>query len=131
MIRRFEDEYPECRTESTFLATLDQDAIANLSAGQPSQLPLERETQSFVLDTDVARDVEEADENAQRRCHISDVCLASKALSQEEGRVHRIGLKVKHDLFKIKSGDSEDSVEAEKLKALQENLAGLKPDHLS
>lgn len=107
MIHRFEGEYPECRPAPQSppqLASLSS-SLDSSSGSLPAFSPIDPmassvgtlATESSVLSLD--SDLEDDDPvhpNLLRRS--SDVSLASRALALEEGRIHRLGSKVRQDL---------------------------------
>jgi len=114
MIMRFEEEFPETRQEpgspkqlaavespvgsvgsvgsvepTPFFGTLDDDPIARLTA-----------------DAALPSDEDESGSNLMRprsSRHNSDVNLASRALSLEEGRIHRLGQGIRRDIMNAPS----------------------------
>ena len=146
MIQRFEDEYPECRVpanvepSSDHTASTADDPLASetstfhssfnptgthsnatlpgsiSSMNSASTVP-NRSTEWYSDDEDDVHPTQ-----TLRSRHASDVSLAAKALTIEEGRVHRIGQKVKRDLLAEGHGQwpGEERIESE----LREKLAG-------
>jgi len=135
MIKRFEDEFPETRIATT--------------AAQLSPLSIEKEQTSPIESVDNwnSVDVQGSDaedfalvENAQSddeygnvrpvlSRHNSDVSLASKAFTEEEGRMHRYGQKLRRDLIKHESNNQGHSFaireeHLELLRAMVEGLGG-------
>ncbi|KAG9900466.1 RNI-like protein, partial [Aureobasidium melanogenum] len=107
MIERFEDEFPETRLrldipphepnfslssslESTESGPLSNDFMAN------SATTFGTETSAIESDQD-----EETDAGNLMRRKASDVSLASRALAIEEGRLHRLGHKVRQDMIDV------------------------------
>jgi len=106
MIKRFEDEFPETRLPS---------AITSPPIPGTTQIS---PTGSIDLSASVEVDAEPAfveaplsdDEYGLKPVlsrHNSDVSLASRALSQEEGRMHRFGQKFRRDILKPEGEDHE------------------------
>ncbi|KAK4945089.1 Microtubules assembly and stabilization protein, partial [Elasticomyces elasticus] len=108
MIHRFEDEYPECRLSPPSpnqLASLSS-SLSSVHSTNMSMLPNGLETSTGTLLTEASNaldsDVEGGEDNELRsRVHRSnsDVSLAGRALALEEGRVHRLGQKVRRDIL--------------------------------
>jgi hypothetical protein len=108
MIKRFEDEYPETRIPTTLssphLAPANQESP--MESGILSETHDGRSTPGSK--TEAALFVEppmsdDEDNNALRPVlsrHNSDLSLASRALSEEEGRMHRFGQKFRRDILK-------------------------------
>lgn len=119
MIKRFEDEYPETRLPTTITSPPlpdheqlppDQASPTDLS------LTLSRNDTNTSADADVdptpfdeaAPPSEDEDASAIRPMlsrHNSDVSLASRALSQEEGRMHRFGQQFRREILKPEQAD--------------------------
>jgi hypothetical protein len=130
MIQRFEDEYPETRlpAESDELSHVRSSDSSRSSVSTPSADRSNRTLSSTA--PDVGSDKEDDDDDGvdlKRKRHASEVSLAAKALTMEEGRVHRIGQKVKRDLI-AEGGQEffEDRIGTEHVRALQEKLHSLK-----
>ncbi|RDW82925.1 putative Glc7-interacting proteinGIP3 [Coleophoma crateriformis] len=110
MIKRFEDEYPETRlTAATASPPVPELAhIPSLTWSKPTDITDSSDKGSedgegAVLDPSVSDDDDIVRPVLSR--HNSDVSLASKALSQEEGRMHRFGQKIRRDILKPESQD--------------------------
>jgi len=94
MIKRFEDEYPETRLPSRSPPPLNP-----LHAS-----PSETSILSRSADADNEPDHDDEEGLIARPMlsrHNSDVSLASKALAQEEGRMHRFGQKFRRDIIAV------------------------------
>jgi hypothetical protein len=96
MIQRFEDEYPETRLQSS-----DTASIRSSLASMPSSSP--PASYAPTLDNSVTditnQDSDEDEGRTLRSRHNSDVSLASRHMSQEEGRLHRFGHRVRTGLL--------------------------------
>ncbi|WPH02399.1 map-likeous protein 1 [Acrodontium crateriforme] len=96
MIQRFEEEYPETRLEPP-----SPKQRASTSLSDPiSFTDLSTTTQGTENIVNVSDD-EEADEESRLKAikrHNSDVSLASRALSLEEGRLHRLGQHLRREI---------------------------------
>lgn len=104
MIQRFEDEYPECRPvaprPSAFPPTSDAGSRSS-SPGAPSVQSSASLPPSDGLAGSVgARDDSDEERPVLRSRLNSDVSVASRALALEEGRIHRIGQKVRRDILR-------------------------------
>jgi hypothetical protein len=132
MIRRFEDEYPETRlpealTSPSLPGPTTSDIAANLHAqGSDTEPPLQEPTGS---------DEEDATIRPTLSRHNSDVSLASKALSQEEGRMLRFGQKFRRDILKPEQEHdmpvaSEHEVLAPHIEMLRSTIEGLGGDEI-
>jgi hypothetical protein len=134
MIKRFEDEFPETRLPPSVSSPL----LPDMAPASPSDsLELGGGAESHISDTEpvFAEATLSDDEDHIRPVlsrHNSDVSLASRALSQEEGRMHRFGQQFRRDITKL---DVEDSAAAtvniqdkpmhlQLLKAMVEGMGG-------
>jgi hypothetical protein len=101
MIKRFEDEFPETRLPSSVTSP----PLPDMGLASPSESLDLNGAESRISDTEPVF-VEAAgsdDEDLLRPVlsrHNSDVSLASRALSQEEGRMHRFGQQFRRDIIK-------------------------------
>lgn len=142
IIQRFEDEYPEVRaTEgaasppSGGAPDADADSISSSLTG--TSPPSSKYTGTDMTSISAIGGGDDSDDDLSRPIrsrHNSDVSLAAKALSIEEGQVHRLDQKMKHDLWpshggaSAGSGPSED--DPEHLKVLREKLEALDSNEL-
>ncbi|KAL5445027.1 hypothetical protein PMIN07_010190 [Paraphaeosphaeria minitans] len=96
MIKRFEDEYPETRIQSS-------DAVSTTSSIPSSSPPLSTVPRLSTSATDnadnVVQDSDEDEPKALRSRHNSDVNLASRAQTLEEGRLHRLGHRIRTEFI--------------------------------
>ncbi|PGH06489.1 hypothetical protein GX51_02313 [Blastomyces parvus] len=109
MIQRFEDEFPDTRlsTESETRKTLPQRTPSQSSAGDSAEqsnlvdsASLDAARLSQSPDQDQGIDDEDADQYAIRLSRTSsNTSLHSKALTSEEGRVHRFQQHVRRDIL--------------------------------
>ena len=132
MIKRFEDEFPETR--------LPNDVTSPPLPDKPSpgeSLDLDPGLESRISDQEppLAEGLASDDEDGLRPAlsrHNSDVSLASRALSLEEGRMHRFGQKFRRDILKPEtedhvhgtSGREETPKHLQLLRAMVEGLEG-------
>ena len=95
MIQRFEDEYPETRLQPFDAASSHSTSSVPSTSPPTSTVP--------TLDnsiTDITNPESDEDEPMTLRSrHNSDVSLASRHMSQEEGRLHRFGHRVRTGLL--------------------------------
>jgi hypothetical protein len=114
MIKRFEDEFPETRLQSNVAAPptteieprispADSMDLANITEGQRS------DNEQAIVDGN-GSDEDYVVRPVLSR-HNSDVSIASKALSQEEGRMHRFGQKFRRDIIMADSENGEPGSE--------------------
>lgn len=109
MIKRFEDEFPETRLPTAITSPPLPD-MSQVSPSESIELSMGGDGQGSISDTEPA--LIEAplsdDEDHMRPMlsrHNSDVSLASRALSQEEGRMHRFGQQFRRDILKPETED--------------------------
>ncbi|KAI9742154.1 MAG: hypothetical protein M1818_004054 [Claussenomyces sp. TS43310] len=136
MIKRFEDEYPETRLPARVRAssTLSADKECPKEDSVPSNGNMLTH-QNSDLESSFKESYLSDDEGELRPAlsrHNSDVSLASRALSQEEGRMHRFGQKWRRELLHPDVEDDIDCTERqekwaphlEMLRATLEELGG-------
>lgn len=101
MIKRFEDEFPETRLPETVTSPPLPDP-ANSSPSDSIDIDLDQALESRISDTEqpLLTDDEEGGVRPVLSRHNSDVSIASRALAQEEGRMHRYSQKVRRDILK-------------------------------
>ncbi|KAF3009943.1 hypothetical protein E8E13_011107 [Curvularia kusanoi] len=141
MIQRFEDEYPETRlgTSPGDTASLHSRGSSILSTSPPlSSVPTM--TDSFIDPT--AQESDEDEPRLLRSRHNSDVSLASRSMSIEEGALHRFGHRVRtgllnpsrptssHSEHAFISGSMDDEGLPEHLRALREYFMNFSGDEL-
>ncbi|KAF2816845.1 RNI-like protein, partial [Mytilinidion resinicola] len=100
MIQRFEEEYPECRLYSA--GNMYSDTASTHSSAHSSSSPPTSTAATFSTSPSDTHAIESDDEErkaAIRSRHNSDVSLASRALSMEEGRIHRLGQRVRAEIY--------------------------------
>jgi len=130
MIKRFEDEFPETRLPETITSP----PLPDPATSSPSDsidldldLDLDQALESRLSDTEQPL-LTDDDENNVRPVlsrHNSDVSIASRALAQEEGRMHRFSQKVRRDILKpsdknTSKPEGDQSVEGEKGDKIEE-----------
>ncbi|KAF2278814.1 RNI-like protein [Westerdykella ornata] len=121
MIQRFEDEYPETR-----LPAMDaSSAHSSLNSSSPPTSSINPLPPTPTIpDSSITTTALESDDDepkALRSRHNSDVSLASRALSLEEGRLHRLGHRVRTELLNASRPTSAHSDHA--------NVSGTMDDH--
>ena len=139
MIQRFEDEYPETRLATSDTASVHSRASSGLSNSPPlSSVPTL--TDSFTDPT--AQESDEDEPRLLRSRHNSDVSLASRSMSIEEGALHRFGHRVRTGLLNPSrptsshseqafiSGTMDDRGLPEHLQALREYFMNFSGDEL-
>ncbi len=132
MIKRFEDEYPETR-----LASPVTSPPIPISRYVTPTFDLGVSGDAQVSDTEPALVEEPMSDNEDGlrpsiSRHNSDVSLASRALSQEEGRMHLFGQQFRRDILKPESEDhahgttgrEEQPAHLQMLRAMVEGLGG-------
>lgn len=125
MIRRFETEFPETRLASATTSPPLEDIPDNSRTSPAPSIKSAAQVEAPLSD----------DEGALHPVlsrHNSDVSLASRALSQEEGRMHRFGQKFRRDILKPEGPDHEHGTTGQEdtpkhlqlLRAMVEGLGG-------
>lgn len=110
MIKRFEDEYPETRLP-TSVASPPIPTFPDISS--KATVPSDKSSddgETVLVDAVVSEDEGESVRPMLSR-HNSDVSLAARALSQEEGRMHRFGQKIRRDILKPEKDDHEQGTD--------------------
>lgn len=133
MIKRFEDEFPETRLPTA----LTSPPLPDMTKLPSSEGVEYAEGEPRISDTEptLAEPAVSDDEDRLRPMlsrHNSDVSLASRALSQEEGRMHRFGQQFRRDIMKPDTeddehgttGNEEQPVHLQLLRAMVEGLGG-------
>ncbi|KAJ5833851.1 hypothetical protein N7474_002162 [Penicillium riverlandense] len=138
MIQRFEDEYPETRIAGqgppAIIApdTSSQHSGDQLSGDGEDGTSAAANTNNVLLDNENAIDDEETDQYAIRLSRASSITsLHSRAMTSEEGHVHRLGQNLRRDLLMNQDGeDNESRVAAlrEKLDRLHDEQPGFEGD---
>jgi hypothetical protein len=97
MIQRFEDEYPETRLQPSDTMSIH----SSVTAGSvPSSSPPVSTVPTFDHSFTSQADSDDEENNLSLRSrHNSDVSLASRHMSLEEGRLHRFGHRVRTGLL--------------------------------
>jgi hypothetical protein len=111
MIKRFEDEFPETRLTPTVTTPPLPDQMVQISPTESLDLHNGLETHGSDTEPAFAEAPLSEDEYGGVRPvlsrHNSDVSLASRALSLEEGRMHRFGQKFRREILKPEGEDHE------------------------
>jgi len=100
MIQRFEDEYPETRLHPSDTASTH--SSINTAGSQPSTSPPISTVPTLdnsITDITSQPDSDDDERPSVLSRHNSDVSLASRHMSEEEGRLHRFGHRVRTGLF--------------------------------
>ena len=139
MIKRFEDEFPETRLPSTVTSPPLLD-VPQTNRANGVALSSSIEGQGSDIDPALVEAPLSDDEDGVRPVlsrHNSDVSLASRALSQEEGRMHRFGQKFRRDILKPDTEDhahgttgaEEQPLHLKYLRAMVEGIGGEELKH--
>lgn len=133
MIRRFETEFPETRLPSAVTSPPlpDVPETSRVSPAESIDLSAAQGSDSEPALIEAPPSDDEGGIRPVLSRHNSDVSLASKALSQEEGRMHRFGQKFRRDILKP-DGEGEDGTTGQEatpahlqlLRAMVEGLGG-------
>ena len=133
MIQRFEDEFPECRLRRPHPSPPADDTLSE-AGSLPSSFtnPFSSEgTDATSLTTvDAVDDDEEAVVRVPMSRQHSDVSLASRFLTQEEGQMHRFGQQIRRDILRPElqdyaHGTTGTEVEPQHLQKLRQRLEAL------
>lgn len=126
MIQRFEDEYPETRLSAPDDASTHSSVPSSSPPASYVPTPLTAATDHTGPESD------EDEPKAIRSRHNSDVSLASRALSLEEGRLHRLGHRVRTEIINASRPSSSHSNDGTNLSGtLEMHEQDLKlPEHL-
>lgn len=130
MIKRFEDEFPETRLQPTSDSPPARDTESETSPVGSVELTNIAEDQSSDNEQAVV-DANPSDDGFTVRPvlsrHNSDVSIASRALSQEEGRMHRFGQKFRRDIINAEGPERQlgTAAEEEHLQLLRATVEGL------
>ncbi len=134
-IKRFEDEYPESRPkQSPSIIAVDS---RNSSYHEPPAGPLSRLTSLEEAEPTPQTEGEPEPYSLNLSRTQSGTSLAARALTQEEGRMHRFGQHMRREVLRptgtndVLHGTSEDDApEAAHLAALRQKLEGHSGDYI-
>ncbi|MCJ1472653.1 hypothetical protein MMC13_001302 [Lambiella insularis] len=130
MIQRFEDEFPECRiAPPEVVSSADGTLSDSGSLSSSFTSPFSHSGTDEKISTTAAEDEEGAVRIPVSRQH-SDVSLASRYLTQEEGQMHRFGQQIRRDILRPQTqdhahGTTGDEVEGGHLRSLRKKLESL------
>lgn len=128
MIQRFEDEYPETRLPQATSNSRAPDAGSqNSSEDANGPGTSTNNLSSSMIDNENAVDDEETDQYAIHLSRTSSMTsLHARAMTSEEGHVHRLGQNLRRDLLNPSLGDGEgDEDDQSHLDALRDRLERL------
>lgn len=105
MIQRFEEEYPDSRVAPNGTTT---EPTASMTSSLESHFPSTLTTGERAELINPAADADEGDDDAAVKPsmsrHNSDASLASRALTLEEGRLHRLGHHLRREIVESSPG---------------------------
>lgn len=133
MIRRFEDEFPETRLPPAVIPSPSLD-VSRVSPTESIEfLATQGSDTERVLEAPVSDD--ECGLRPVLSRHNSDVSLASRALSEEEGRMHRFGQKFRRDILSPEGEDHAHGTTGQEdtpmhLQLLRAKLDGLRGEEI-
>ena len=132
MIQRFEDEYPETRIASQDLPAVIAPDTSSQHSGDDGTSAAANANNS-LLDNENAVDDEETDQYAIRLSRASSVTsLHSRAMTSEEGHVHRLGQNLRRDFLNPSQDEDDDESRVaalrEKLDRLHDEQSGFDGD---
>lgn len=119
IIQRFEDEYPETRVQP------NDDAVSTHSSNPSTSPPASTVPTISTNVTENGPDSDEEEAKLVRSRHNSDVNLASRAQAIEEGRVHRVGHRLRTELFNASRPSSSSDSDLQQ----HPNLSGTMDEH--
>lgn len=128
MIQRFEDEYPETRLPAQSASSVVQPDTGSQHSGEDANVPgAAINLNSSMIDNENAIDDEETDQYAIHISRTSSMTsLHSRAMTSEEGHVHRLGQNLRRDILNPPEGQGEDDEDDDsRLIALREKLERL------
>ncbi|CCU76477.1 cell wall biogenesis protein Mhp1 [Blumeria hordei DH14] len=133
IIRRFEDEFPETRLLSRTTSSAGSSRIIQTGSDENDSTELETpdcEMEPIDIETQVLNDNSSCLRPVISR-HNSDVSLASRALGEEEGRIHRYGQQLKRSILNPDGSEINDKsvlvewpVHLEMLRGMMEGMGG-------
>lgn len=140
IIQRFEDEYPETRSvpisrPTSHKDTADSSSITS-SFAEPSALSVIDDPLARVVSNDDHASVEHEDSYSIKLSRTSsNTSLRTRALTSEEGRMHRFGQQIRREILKPEGldyahGTDENSVDPPHLALLRSKLSTLQGDQL-
>lgn len=131
MIQRFEDEYPETRVKPASVVSALQETSSQISGDDAAAAPA-GSGQLFGMTIDEnAVDDDDTDQYAIRLSRTSSITsLHARAMTSEEGHVHRLGQNLRRDFLSpsLNQGDghpSSTSLDESHLEALRNKLERL------
>ncbi|GIC91822.1 putative cell wall biogenesis protein Mhp1 [Aspergillus udagawae] len=137
MIQRFEDEYPETRVKPPSVVSALQETSSQISGDDAAAAPA-GSGQLFGMTIDEnAVDDDDTDQYAVRLSRTSSITsLHARAMTSEEGHVHRLGQNLRRDFLSpsMNQGDghpSSASLDESHLEALRNKLERLHQEQTS
>lgn len=127
MIQRFEDEYPETRiVPQSAPQSAAPDSSSQHSDDVTGATGPSGDLSGSIMDNENAVDDEETDQYAIHLSRTSSMTsLHARAMTSEEGHVHRLGQNLRRDFLNPPEGDGEDEDDDSHLTALREKLERL------
>lgn len=135
MIQRFEDQYPDTRVVPQLArsGTLGSSSQNSGDDGNGSSIIGGTKLNGNTADADTAIDDEDTDQYAIRLSRSSSVTsLHSRAMTSEEGQVHRLGQNLRRDFLSpsLDHTDDDPSPDDSHVAALREKLGRLHEEQL-
>lgn len=127
MIERFEEEYPECRLEAP-QSPIARDSTTSSISDRKTDLSINTQFTELTNATNISDDEDDASLSIHAgpssiKRHGSEVSLASRALSLEEGRLHRLGQHLRREV--LDSPTTLQETERERIQKLGEKLESI------
>lgn len=127
MIQRFEDEYPETRLSAPTVRSAAAPDASSQHSGEDAGPSPPNNLSSSMIDNENAIDDEETDQYAIHLSRTSSMTsLHSRAMTSEEGHVHRLGQNLRRDFLNPPEGQGGDNEDDDShIVALREKLERL------
>ncbi|KAJ5633894.1 hypothetical protein N7528_001736 [Penicillium herquei] len=128
MIQRFEDEYPETRLAPQAVATSAPAETGSQHSGDDvnGSTVISGNISGSLVDNENAIDDEETDQYAIHLSRTSSMTsLHARAMTSEEGHVHRLGQNLRRDILNPPEREADDDDDSQHLAALREKLERL------
>ncbi|KAI9374970.1 hypothetical protein BJX61DRAFT_216422 [Aspergillus egyptiacus] len=130
MIQRFEDEFPETRIQPQPVKPIQETSSLNSGDDDYPAGSFGNNQSAINADNEVAVDDDECDHYALRLSRASSITsLHSRAMTSEEGHVHRLGQNIRRDFLNPldadEEGESAEIMDESHVAALREKLERL------
>ncbi|MCJ1311376.1 hypothetical protein MMC25_005047 [Agyrium rufum] len=135
VIQRFEDEYPECRTNLSIPDGITPGHSLSTSISSAFTNPFDRNDVNPMAEGENGSDDDGEVPSLRIARHGSDVSLASRNLANEEGRMHRFGQQMRRDLLRPQGpdhlhGTTGTEIEAQHIQYMRDRLDELNGEEI-